>query len=119
MKTGEDRKIIPAYRIAILGVCQLQFKICSKLIERTTPSCPALFGLTTFEPSTLKRLAGRFILLHLCNSPCDDLGGILCRKFEIRDEIGATESDNKLSCYHQIFPTELIKFLEDGATDYD
>lgn len=96
----------------------MQLKICSKLIERTTPSCRTLFGLTTFEPSTLKRLAGRFILLHLCNSPYDS-DGISYRKFEINDDTGIVDSDNKLSCYQQIFPNELIKFLEDGATDYD
>ncbi|KAL3989971.1 hypothetical protein ACH3XW_29785 [Acanthocheilonema viteae] len=118
VKSSEDRRMIPAYRIAMLEVCQLQLKICSKLIELGAPSCPTLFSLATFKPSTLKRLAGQFILLHPCHSPCG-LVGIFCRKSEIDDDIGIDNNDSKVSCYHQMLPNELIKFLQDGAVDYD
>ncbi|CAG9536150.1 unnamed protein product [Cercopithifilaria johnstoni] len=116
MKTAEDRRMIPACRIAILGVCQFQLKIFSKLIEQTAPSCSTLLDLATFKPSTLKRLAGRFILLHPCHGPCG-LVGIFCSKCEINDDIGITDNDNKVSCYHQMLPNELIKFLQNGAID--
>ncbi|EFO18100.2 hypothetical protein LOAG_10398 [Loa loa] len=112
-KTTEDRRM-PAYRAAMLEVCQLQLKICSKLIELASPSCPTLFGLKTFKPSTLKRLAGRSILLHPYG-----LIGIFCRKSGTDGDIGIADNDNGGSCYHQMLPNELIKFLQNGAMDYD
>lgn len=102
----------------LFQVCQLQLKICSKLIELASPSRSTIFGLTTFKPSTLKRLAGRSILLHPCHSPCG-LVGIFCRKPEVNGSIGIADNDNCGSCYHQMLPNELIKFLQDGAMDYD
>ncbi|OZC10180.1 hypothetical protein X798_02770, partial [Onchocerca flexuosa] len=113
MKIAEVRRM-PTYKSAILRVCQLQLKICSKLIEIASPSCPTLLHLTTSKPSTLKRLAGRSILLHPCYSSCN-LAGICCLKTEISGDIG----DNNGSCYHQVLPNELIRFLRNGAVDYD
>uniref|UniRef100_A0A915Q3C8 Uncharacterized protein n=1 Tax=Setaria digitata TaxID=48799 RepID=A0A915Q3C8_9BILA len=113
----ENHRMLP-YKAAILGVCQLQLKICSKLIELASPSCPTLFGLTTFKPSTLKRIAGRSILLHPCHSPCDFVG-IFCHKSQTNGDIDIDRSDNSGSCYHRLLPNELIKFLQNGAVDYD
>uniref|UniRef100_A0A0R3RHM9 Uncharacterized protein n=1 Tax=Elaeophora elaphi TaxID=1147741 RepID=A0A0R3RHM9_9BILA len=117
-KSAEDRRMMPAYKLAMLDMCQLQLKICSRLIEIAAPSCPTLFGLTASKPSTLKRLAGRSVLLHPYYSPCG-LAGIFCHKSEINDNIGIGDNDNNGSCYHQMLPIELIKFLQDGAMDYD
>ncbi|KAM3728454.1 Methionine--tRNA ligase [Dirofilaria immitis] len=80
MKTARDRRM-PAYRTAMLEVCQLQLKICSKLIEIASPSYPTLFGLTTFKPSTLKKLAGQSVLLNPCCSPCGLVGIFYRKKF--------------------------------------
>ncbi|VIO88819.1 Uncharacterized protein BM_BM9544 [Brugia malayi] len=112
-KIAEDRRM-PAYKAAMLGVCQLQLKICSKLIELASPSCPTLFSLTTFKPSTLKELAGQSILLHPCG-----LVGIFCRNSEINGDISIIDNDNDGLRYRQMLPNELVKFLQNGAADYD
>uniref|UniRef100_A0A1I8EQR4 Uncharacterized protein n=1 Tax=Wuchereria bancrofti TaxID=6293 RepID=A0A1I8EQR4_WUCBA len=112
-KIAEDRRM-PAYKAAMLGVCQLQLKICSKLIELASPSCPTLFSFTTFKPSTLKELARQSILLHPCG-----LIGIFCRDSQINGDISIADNDNGGSGYHQMLPNELIKFLQSGTADYD
>lgn len=45
--------------------------------------------------------------------------GIFCRKPEINGDTDIANNDNKVSCYHQMLPNELIKFLHDGAPDYN
>lgn len=110
---------MPAYKSAILRVCQLQLKICSKLIELATPSSSssppaapttAVSRCSTIKPSTLKRLAGRSVLGHSGRCP-NGLARILRPKAQFNDDDGLF--------YYQVLPNELIKFLQDGATDCD
>lgn len=103
----------------LFQVCQLQLKICSKLIELATPSSSssppsapttAVSRCSTIKPSTLKRLAGRSVLGHSGRCP-NGLARILRPKAQFNDDDGLF--------YYQVLPNELIKFLQDGATDCD
>ncbi|VDN33468.1 unnamed protein product, partial [Gongylonema pulchrum] len=89
-------------------VCQLQLKICSKLIELASPSPaqpsppPAVAAPGRSRPSTLKRLAGRYILRHSVTGP-NGLARIFRHEAQFSDE-----DDDSEAHYQQVLPDELI-----------
>ncbi|VDN00726.1 unnamed protein product [Thelazia callipaeda] len=91
---------IPTYRIAMLRVCQLQLKICSKLMEIAKPTSSDAVIARTFKPSTLKRLAGRSILCHSCHT-CYDLLGFHHKPYT-NSSISITDNVHNHCFYYQL-----------------
>lgn len=91
-----------------MQVCQLQLKICTKLIEFASPSSTHQ-QQHHVKPSSLKRLAGRSILSH-SGSNAAGIGFFGRQQGYLIDECHGI---------HQVLPCELIQYLRDGANDSD
>ncbi|KHN85593.1 hypothetical protein Tcan_08143 [Toxocara canis] len=96
-----SRHRIPPYRAAIIRVCQLQLKLCTKMMELRSAS-----NSRQEEPSTLKRLARRSILRHSIRNRAGKISllqndGNGTNKFDIRE----------------VLPGELIDYLKDGVRE--
>ncbi|TKR80680.1 hypothetical protein L596_014714 [Steinernema carpocapsae] len=79
---GRPSDRVPSYRQAILRVCQLQIRICSKVLELAGNKQT---HKPTFNPQTLKRIAGARVVCLSVEEPNFDgilpneLKNYLCR----------------------------------------
>ncbi|VDK57532.1 unnamed protein product [Anisakis simplex] len=100
--SSSSHRIAP-YKAAIIRVCQLQLKICSKMMELRSSS-----NSSNEEPSTLKRIARRSILRHSLRNRAGKIS------FLQNDD---NVNDGSAFNIREVLPGELIDYLNDGVQE--